>query len=134
MARDGHPCTASYYTSRESFVMLGGEDESRGHTELECLFHRMPTETRQTSRNKEAGGGFSDSLLTHTPVLRASREEAQSPPSQQTITHKHNQVTSYHGNNRLLPVSEELKECRRLIPRSDVQSKMRKEDSPLKTA
>lgn len=32
----------------------GGEDESRGHTELECLFHRMPTETRQTSRNKEA--------------------------------------------------------------------------------
>lgn len=51
---DGHPCTASYYTSGESFVMLGGDDESHGHTELECLFHWMPAETRQTSRNKEA--------------------------------------------------------------------------------
>lgn len=31
-----------------------GDDESRGHTELGCLFHRMPAEMRQTSRNKEA--------------------------------------------------------------------------------
>ncbi len=44
-------------THPESHLWCSGErggDESRGHTELECLFYRMPTEMRQTSRNKEA--------------------------------------------------------------------------------
>lgn len=36
----------------------------------------------------------------------------------------HNQVTGYHGNNRL-SVSEELKECKRFIPKSFTLYEMR---------